>query len=142
MEIYKIEIYGEDENQIQRMEEVIAPIKDIQDYFWKLLWIDGESETDEYSVFELQEVIDQQNGIFVEYDQLESLCYKMENVTEALIIGDRKENNLHVNIEDENLYDNEVVFEFVKDSHWQILTSDINIVDTFKVFFPNSKIID
>ena len=33
MEIYKIEIYGEDENQIQRMEEVIAPIKDIQDYF-------------------------------------------------------------------------------------------------------------
>ena len=142
MEIYKIEIYGEDENQVQRMEEVIAPIKDIQDYFWKLLWIDGESETDEYSVFELQEVIDQQNGIFVEYDQLESLCYKMENVTEALIIGDRKENNLHVNIEDENLYDNEVVFEFVKDSHWQILTSDINIVDTFKVFFPNSKIID
>ena len=142
MEIYKIEIYGEDENQIQRMEEVIVPIKDIQDYFWKLLWIDGESETDEYSVFELQEVIDQQNGIFVEYDQLESLCYKMENVTEALIIGDRKENNLHVNIEDENLYDNEVVFEFVKDSHWQILTSDINIVDTFKVFFPNSKIID
>ena len=142
METYKIEIYGEDENQIQRMEEVIAPIKDIQDYFWKLLWIDGESETDEYSVFELQEVIDQQDGIFVEYDQLESLCYKMENVTEALIIGDRKENNLHVNIEDENLYDNEVVFEFVKDSHWQILTSDINIVDTFKVFFPNSKIID
>ncbi len=142
MEIYKIEIYGEDENQIQRMEEVIVPIKDIQDYFWKLLWIDGESETDEYSVFELQEVIDQQDGIFVEYDQLESLCYKMENVTEALIIGDRKENNLHVNIEDENLYDNEVVFEFVKDSHWQILTSDINIVDTFKVFFPNSKIID
>ena len=142
MEIYKIEIYGEDENQIQRMEEVIAPIKDIQDYFWKLLWIDGESETDEYSVFELQEVIDQQDGIFVEYDQLESLCYKMENVTEALIIGDRKENNLHVNIEDENLYDNEVVFEFVKDSHWQIMTSDINIVDTFKVFFPNSKIID
>ena len=142
MEIYKIEIYGEDENQIQRMEEVIVPIKDIQDYFWKLLWIDGESETDEYSVFELQEVIDQQDGIFVEYDQLESLCYKMENVTEALIIGDRKENNLHVNIEDENLYDNEVVFEFVKDSHWQILTSDINIVYTFKVFFPNSKIID
>ena len=142
MEIYKIEIYGEDENQIQRMEEVIVPIKDIQDYFWKLLWIDGESETDEYSVFELQEVIDQQDGIFVEYDQLESLCYKMENVTEALIIGDRKENNLHVNIEDENLYDNEVVFEFVKDSHWQILTSDINIVDTFKVFFPNSQIID
>ena len=142
MEIYKIEIYGEDENQIQRMEEVIVPIKDIQDYFWKLLWNDGESETREYSVFELQEVIDQQDGIFVEYDQLESLCYKMENVTEALIIGDRKENNLHVNIEDENLYDNEVVFEFVKDSHWQILTSDINIVDTFKVFFPNSKIID
>ena len=142
MEIYKIEIYGEDENQVQRMEEVIAPIKDIQDYFWKILWVDGESETDEYSVFELQEVIDQQDGIFVEYDQLESLCYKMENVTEALIIGDRKENNLHVNIEDENLYDNEVVFEFVKDSHWQILTSDINIVDTFKVFFPNSKIID
>lgn len=142
METYKIEIYGEDENQIQRMEEVIAPIKDIQDYFWKILWVDGESETDEYSVFELQEVIDQQDGIFVEYDQLESLCYKMEYVTEALIIGDRKENNLHVNIEDENLYDNEVVFEFVKDSHWQILTSDINIVDTFKVFFPNSKIID
>ena len=142
MEIYKIEIYGEDENQIQRMEEVIVPIKDIQDYFWKLLWIDGESETDEYSVFELQEVIDQQDGIFVEYDQLESLCYKMENVTEALIIGDRKENNLHVNIEDENLYDNEVVFEFVKDSHWQILTTDLNVVDTFKVFFPNSKIID
>ena len=142
MEIYKIEIYGEDENQIQRMEEVIAPIKDIQDYFWKILWVDGESETDEYSVFELQEVIDQQDGIFVEYDQLESLCYKMEHVTEVLIIGDRKENNLHVNIEDENLYDNEVVFEFVKDSHWQILTSDINIVDTFKVFFPNSKIID
>lgn len=142
METYKIEIYGEDENQIQRMEEVIAPIKDIQDYFWKILWVDGESETDEYSVFELQEVIDQQDGIFVEYDQLESLCYKMKHVTEALIIGDRKENNLHVNIEDENLYDNEVVFEFVKDSHWQILTSDINIVDTFKVFFPNSKIID
>ncbi|MGV0829997.1 hypothetical protein ACTS9C_14255 [Empedobacter brevis] len=142
METYKIEIYGEDENQIQRMEEVIAPIKNIQDYFWKILWIDGESETDEYSVFELQEVIDQQDGIFVEYDQLESLSYKMETVTEALIIGDRKENNLHVNIEDENLYDNEVVFEFVKDSHWQILTSDINIVDTFKVFFPNSQIID
>ncbi len=142
METYKIEIYGEDENQIQRMEEVIVPIKDIQDYFWKILWVDGESETDEYSVFELQEVIDQQDGIFVEYDQLESLCYKMKHVTEALIIGDRKENNLHVNIEDENLYDNEVVFEFVKDSHWQILTSDINIVDTFKVFFPNSKIID
>lgn len=142
METYKIEIYGEHENQIQRMEEVIAPIKDIQDYFWKILWIDGESETDEYSVFELQEVIDQQDGIFVEYDQLESLSYKMETVTEALIIGDRKENNLHVNIEDENLYDNEVVFEFVKDSHWQILTSDINIVDTFKVFFPNSQIID
>ncbi|HJD87730.1 MAG TPA: hypothetical protein K8W08_09765 [Empedobacter falsenii] len=142
MESYKIEIYGQDENLIQRMEEVIAPIKDIQDYFWKLLWIDGESETDEYSVFELQEVIDQQEGIFVEYDQLESLCYKMEHVTEALIIGDRKENNLHVNIEDENLYDNEVVFEFVKDSHWQILTSDINVVDTFKVFFPNSKVID
>ena len=88
METYKIEIYGEDENQIQRMEEVIAPIKDLAGYSWKLLWIDGESETDEYSVFELQEVIDQQDGILVEHDQLESLCYKMQDVAEALIIGD------------------------------------------------------
>ena len=142
METYKIEIYGEDENQIQRMEEVIAPIKDLAGYSWKLLWIDGESETDEYSVFELQEVIDQQDGILVEHDQLESLCYKMQDVAEALIIGDRDEKNLFVNIEDDNLYENEVVFEFVKDSHWQIITSDLNVVDTFKVFFPNSKVID
>ena len=142
METYKIEIYGEDENLIQRMEEVITPIKELVGYSWKLLWIDGESETDEYSVFELQEVIDQQDGIIVDYDQLESLCYKMETVSEALIIADRNEKNLHTNIEDENLYDNEVIFEFVKDSHWQILTSDLNVVDTFKVFFPNSKIID
>ncbi len=142
METYKIEIYGEDENQIQRMEEVIAPIKDLAGYSWKLLWIDGESETDEYSVFELQEVIDQQDGILVEHDQLESLCYKMQDVAEALIIGDRNEKNLFVNIEDDNLYENEVVFEFVKDSHWQIITSDLNVVDTFKVFFPNSKVID
>ena len=106
------------------------------------MWIDGESETDEYSVFELQEVIDQQDGIVVDFDQLESVCFKMENISEALIIADRNEKNLHTNIEDENLYDNEVVFEFVKDSHWQILTTDLNVVDTFKVFFPNSKIID
>ncbi len=51
METYKIEIYGEDENLIQRMEEVITPIKELVGYSCKLLWIDGESETDEYSVF-------------------------------------------------------------------------------------------
>lgn len=142
METYKIEIFGEDENQIQRMEEVIQPLQDLEGYALKLLWIDGESETDEYSIFELQEIIDKQDGILVDYEQLENLCYKMESVSEALIIGDRNEKNLFVNIEDENLYNNEIVFEFVHDSHWQIITSDINVIDTFKVSFPNSQIIE
>ena len=35
METYKIEIYGEDENLIQRMEEVITPIKELVGYSWK-----------------------------------------------------------------------------------------------------------
>ena len=141
--MYKIEIYGENKEELSiDLEQVIQPIQNIEGYSWKILWIDGESETDEYSVFELQEVIDQQDGIIVDYEALLNLSHKMETVTEALIIGDRNEKNLFVNIEDENLYENEVVLELVKDSHWQVIAKEEIIVDTFKVEFPNSEIID
>ena len=141
--MYKIEIYGENKEELSiDLEQVVQPIQNIEGYFWKILWIDGESETDEYSVFELQEVIDQQDGIIVDYEALVNLSHKMETVTEALIIGDRNEKNLYVNIEDENLYENEVVLELVKDSHWQVIAKEEIIIDTFKVEFPNSEIID
>ena len=141
--MYKIEIYGEKKDELTiDLEQVVQPIQNIEGYSWKILWIDGESETDEYSVFELQEVIDQQDGIIVDYEALINLSHKMETVTEALIIGDRNEKNLFVNIEDENLYENEVVLELVKDSHWQVIAKEEIIIDTFKVEFPNSEIID
>ena len=141
--MYKIEIYGENKEELSiDLEQVIQPIQNIEGYSWKILWIDGESETDEYSVFELQEVIDQQDGIIVDYEALVNLSHKMETVTEALIIGDRNEKNLYVKIEDENLYENEVVLELVKDSHWQVIAKEEIIIDTFKVEFPNSEIID
>ncbi|WP_322969033.1 hypothetical protein [Faecalibacter sp. LW9] len=141
--MYKIEIYGENKEELSiDLEQVVQPIQNIEGYFWKILWIDGESETDEYSVFELQEVIDQQDGIIVDFEALVNLSHKMETVTEALVIGDRNEKNLYVNIEDENLYENEVVLELVKDSHWQIIAKEEIIIDTFKVEFPNSEIID
>ena len=141
--MYKIEIYGENKEELSiDLEQIVQPIQTIEGYSWKLLWIDGESETDEYSVFELQEVIDQQDGIIVDYEALVNLSHKMETVTEALIIGDRNEKNLYVNIEDENLYDNEIVLELVKDSHWQVIAKEEIIIDTFKVEFPNSEIID
>jgi len=141
--MYKIEIYGENKAELSiDLEQVVQPIQNIEGYFWKILWIDGESETDEYSVFELQEVIDQQDGIIVDFEALVNLSHKMETVTEALVIGDRNEKNLYVNIEDENLYENEVVLELVKDSHWQIIAKEEIIIDTFKVEFPNSEIID
>lgn len=141
--MYKIEIYGEHKEELSiDLEQVVQPIQNIEGYFWKILWIDGESETDEYSVFELQEVIDQQDGIIVDFEALVNLSHKMETVSEALIIGDRNEKNLYVNIEDENLYENEVVLELVKDSHWQVIAKEEIIIDTFKVEFPNSEIID
>ena len=141
--MYKIEIYGENKEELLiDLEQIVQPIQTIEGFSWKLLWIDGESETDEYSVFELQEVIDQQDGIIVDFEALVNLSHKMESVTEALIIGDRNEKNLYVNIEDENLYDNEVVLELVKDSHWQVIAKEQIIIDTFKVEFPNSEIID
>lgn len=141
--MYKIEIYGENKEELSiDLEQVVQPIQNIEGYFWKILWIDGESETDEYSVFELQEVIDQQDGIIVDFEALVNLSHKMEFVTEALIIGDRNEKNLYVNIEDENLYENDVVLELVKDSHWQVIAKEEIIVDTFKVEFPNSEIIE
>ncbi|HEY4540278.1 MAG TPA: hypothetical protein VIG94_09740 [Faecalibacter sp.] len=141
--MYKIEIYGENKEELSiDLEQVVQPIQNIEGYFWKILWIDGESETDEYSVFELQEVIDQQDGIIVDFEALVNLSHKMETVTEALVIGDRNEKNLYVNIEDENLYENEVVLELVKDSHWQVIAKEEIIIDTFKVEFPNSEIID
>lgn len=141
--MYKIEIYGENKAELSiDLEQVVQPIQNIEGYFWKILWIDGESETDEYSVFELQEVIDQQDGIIVDFEALVNLSHKMETVTEALVIGDRNEKNLYVNIEDENLYENEVVLELVKDSHWQVIAKEEIIIDTFKVEFPNSEIID
>lgn len=141
--MYKIEIYEEDKNQLNiDLEQVLQPLLNIEGYFWKLLWIDGESESDEYSVFELQEVIDKQDGIPVDFEALLNLSYKMETVTEALIIGDRNEKNLFINIEDDNLYENEIVLELVKDSHWQVVAKEEIIIDTFKVEFPNSEIID
>jgi hypothetical protein len=141
--MYKIEIYGENKEELSiDLEQVVQPIQNIEGYFWKILWIDGESETDEYSVFELQEVIDQQDGIIVDFEALVNLSHKMETVTEALVIGDRNEKNLYVNIEDENLYENEVVLELVKDSHWQVIAKEEIIIDTFKVEFPHSEIID
>ena len=141
--MFKIEIYGQDKEELSiDLEQVVQPIQTIEGYSWKILWIDGESETDEYSVFELQEVIDQQDGIIVDYEALVNLSHKMETVTEALIIGDRNEKNLYINIEDENLYDNEVVLELVKDSHWQVIAKEQIIIDTFKVEFPFSEIID
>ena len=141
--MYKIEIYGENKEELTiDLEQAIQPLQNIEGYFWKILWIDGESETDEYSVFELQEVIDQKDGIPVDFEALVNLSHKMETVTEALIIGDRNEKNLYVNIEDENLYDNEVVLELVKNSHWQVIAKEEIVIDSFKVEFPNSEIID
>ncbi len=140
--MYKIELNPDIENDFLTLEEVVEPMNSLEGYFWKLLWVDGQSETDEYSVFELQEVIDQQDGVLLDQEQFVSLGHKMQVLTEALIIGDRTENNLMVNIEDENIYDNEVVIELVKNSHWQIITTDQNIIDTYKVLFPKSEIID
>ncbi|MBF0598061.1 hypothetical protein [Faecalibacter rhinopitheci] len=141
--MYKIEIYGENKDELTiDLEQAVQPIQNIEGYFWKILWIDGESETEEYSVFELQEVIDQQDGIVVDFEALVNLSHKMATVSEALIIGDRNEKNLFVNIEDENLYDNEIVLELVKDSHWQVVAKEEIIIDTFKVEFPNSEIIE
>lgn len=140
--MYKIELNPDIQDDFLTLEAVVEPMNSLEGYFWKLLWVDGESETDEYSVFELQEVIDQQNGIPLDQEQFASLSHKMQFLAEVLIIGDRTENNLMVNVEDETIYENEIVLELVRNSHWQIITTDLNVIDTYKVFFPKSEIID
>jgi len=116
------------------MNDIVCLIPEIENYNWKVLWIDAIS----YRIKELhlpdginymKELMDiinnSSNGYSIESGTLLALSERLEQLVEFVLVGDRNKENLIEVLDDEKLKQKvEFFIELVDGSYWEITSKN------------------
>ncbi|WP_068595507.1 hypothetical protein [Vaginella massiliensis] len=108
--------------------ELTQPIVNPNQYHWRIMWLDGETDSEEFPIYSLHQLIEEQDGILVTYENLININDRLTALTGAIIVANRDLDKINSLTDDENLYDNEIILELT-DKIWHV-SSDIDEVLT------------
>lgn len=110
--------------------ELTRPIINPDQYHWRIIWLDGETDSEEFTIFSLHKLIEEQDGILVNFENLININDRLIDLTNAIIVGNRNLEKINELTGDENLYDNEIILELV-DGVWHVSSDIDEVLDAY-----------
>ncbi len=110
--------------------ELTRPIINPDQYHWRIIWLDGETDSEEFTIFSLHKLIEEQDGILVNFENLININDRLIDLTHAIIVGNRNLDKINELTDDENLYNNEIILELV-DGVWHVSSDIDEVLDAY-----------
>jgi len=113
-----------------------------QEYFWSVLYLEARGDLgDEKSIPDLEErVSESENGMKFDWNSLNDLAGKFDQVIDIVLIGCRDQTILGRFGSDEEMYDkSDIVIEMVDSTYWLIHAQDQSIVADLSHCFNAKK---
>ncbi|MCD7899888.1 MAG: hypothetical protein LUH22_08430 [Bacteroides sp.] len=123
------------EDEIVNLKTILKKINGGENFFWKILWINGSGNQEELgSVVELEQMINNSKlGIPCSWSELQLYASPSFDLEEMLIIGDSNEEVLHRYEDDELMKEScEFCIELIDTSHWEISTKNRDLICNLK----------
>ena len=93
--------------------------------------MDGETDSEEFTIFSLHQLIDERDGLLLTFENLIAVNDRLIDLTHAIIVGNRDLEKINLLTDDENLYDNEIILELVN-GVWHVSSDLDEILDAYK----------
>lgn len=110
--------------------ELMRPIINPNQYHWRIIWLDGETDSEEFTIFSLHQLIEEKDGILVSFENLININDRLIALTHAIIVGNRDLDKINTLTDDENLYDNEIILE-LNNNVWHVSSDLDEVLDAY-----------
>ena len=134
-----IRIYGDSHKTYLdiSLHDILAIVKDGEKYSWSILWLQAIGEIEQGVVSLEDEIKKREEGLIVDWSELQKLSLSLDQVIEILLIGDWDRSKLHKYGSDQELYNScEMVMELIDSTYWEVDLKDesmrLNLLAHFK----------
>ena len=69
--------------------ELTRPIPSPEQFHWRIIWLDGETDSEEFTIFSLHQLIDERDGLLLTFENLIAVNDRLIDLTHAIIVGNR-----------------------------------------------------
>lgn len=147
MKIKGIEIkVVQDENVFfVRLEDILNEIKDGEDFDWSLLFFYGSGHLADGKTIPnfIEEVNHSERGIFIDWEDLNALATRFDQVIDLLIIGSKTKDKIGRYKNDQDMYEScDFSIELIDGGFWIIFSYDLNFIDKLSKKFIKTKLLD
>lgn len=114
-------------------------------FHWSILYLDARGKLGEgKSIVVFCDTINKSNkGLFIEWDEINSLSNKLFEIVDILMIGCKDENLLHRYENDQKMYETcDIVVEFVDSFYWRIFSMDENLINRLAKRFKDIRFLE
>lgn len=122
--------------------EILSYIKNGQQFYWSILWLDVTPLKNEGEyIIQLEKKINKsEKGLLESFDFLKKLSSKFFQEIEMLVIASKKKENLHRYKEDREMYETcDIVIEMIDGGYWEIFSKDKLFIDKISTKFNDIK---
>ncbi|OFM83218.1 hypothetical protein [Weeksella sp. HMSC059D05] len=111
--------------------ELTRPIPSPEQFHWRIIWLDGETDSEEFTIFSLHQLIEEKDGLLLTFENLIAVNDRLIDLTHAIIVGNRDLEKINLLTDDENLYDNEIILELVN-GVWHVSSDVDEVLDAYE----------
>ena len=112
--------------------EILSYIKNGQQFYWSILWLDVTPLKDkgEYIIQLEKKINKSEKGLLESFDFLKKLSSKFFQEIEMIVIASKKRENLHRYKEDRAMYETcDIVIEMIDGGFWEVFSKNKTLID-------------
>lgn len=131
-----IRLYGNNNNVLSiNLIDILSKIKNIDEYYWKLIWLEGVSYKIDILTLE-NEVNKSSDGLLVNSSELLAMSSSFYQLIELILIGNKTIDSLH-KLEDDSVMkkNNDFFIELIDSSYWEITSKDNSFIEALEKTF-------
>ena len=122
--------------------EILSYIKNGQQFYWSILWLDVTPfhNEGEYIIQLEKEINKSEKGLLESFDFLKKLSSKIFQEIEMIVIASKKKENLHRYKEVQEIYETcDIVIEIIDGGYWEVFSKDKTLIDKLAKKFNDIK---
>jgi len=115
------------------LNDILYKIENIEEYFWKLIWIEGVSYQIDILDFE-NKVNKSSDGLLIDSEKLLEISNSFYQLLELVLIGDENKDNLCKLEDDEKMKENcDFFIELIDGAYWEITSKKSNFIKSIQL---------
>lgn len=127
------------------MPDILNEINDGTQFYWSILHLYASGNLGEgksIPIFE-EQIKNAQKGLFISWNELNSLSYKFYDLMDILIIGCKDKSLVHRYESDREMYEMcDIVIEMIDSSYWEVFSKDNALIDRLAIKFNDIKFLE